>query len=276
MKNLLRILLVVCLLAIVAGALFLATFDADRYRPQVLAQLQTALGKPVTLDRISVGWQQGVAVQLRGLAIYQGPEAAGEPLIQVESASGILEVLPLLKKRVQVASIVLIRPRILVARDAQGHINLMGLMAAASPAAASGRAAAVGGTPVSFAVASLRIEDGTLHWTDAASPAVSGASQPPTELSINALGVTVKHISAGTPMDIEARGALGAQTPNLRLSGRLTPPSDGSAGSCDQLKLTVENLPLEQILPPSRPGAVHLQGRLTAILQGSAATLDPP
>lgn len=274
MKNILRIVLVACVLVIAAVAIFLATFDADRYRPQLVAQLQTAVGKPVTLDRISLGWQQGIAVQFKGLAIYEGTQATGEPLIQVESAHGVLELLPLLNKRVQVVSVILNRPRIRVERDAQGHINLMGLMAAASPAAASGHTATVQGTPVSFEVASLRIEDGTLRWTDA-------ATQPPTELSVNALELTVKNISPGKPLDIEAQGALAplraglaSERPNLRLSGRVTPPSEGSPGSCERLKLTVDDVPLEQVLP-SRPGAPQLQGRLSSTLEGDAATLDP-
>ena len=224
MKHFLRVLIIICLLAVAAGAIFLATFDADRYRPQLVAQLQAALGKPVTLDRISLGWQQGIAVQFRGLAIYEGSEAAGEPLIQVESAHGVLELLPLLKKRVQVATVILKRPRIRVVRDAQGNINLTGLMAAASPAAATGRTATVQGTPVSFEVVSLRVEDGTLHWTDA-------MSQPPTELSVNQLRVSVKNISPGKPLDIEAKGALASERPNVRLSGRVTPPNESSPPS---------------------------------------------
>ncbi|MBI4003854.1 MAG: AsmA family protein [Candidatus Omnitrophica bacterium] len=267
MKHFLRVVVIICLLAVAAVAIFLATFDVDRYRPQLLAQLQQALGRPVTLDRISLGWREGIAVQLQNLAIYEGPQASGEPLIQIESAHGVLELMPLLSKRVHIASIVLVHPRILVARDAQGNINLMGLMAAASPAAASGQTGAVGDTPVSFEVASLRIEDGTLHWIDA-------ASQPPLELTIDKMDAAVKNLSRGKPMDVEVRGALGSKTPNLRLSGRVTPPSDASPGSCERLKLTVDDLPLEQVLP-SRPGAPQLQGRLATILEGSVSTLDP-
>jgi hypothetical protein len=268
MRYFLRAAVIVCLLVVVAVAVFLATFDADRYRPQLVAQLQTALGKPVTLDRISLGWQRGIAVQLRNLAVYEGPQATGEPLIQVASAHGVLELMPLLSKRVQVASIILIRPRIVVARDAQGQLNLTGLMAAASPAAASGGPTAVGGTPVSVDIASLRIEDGTLRWVDA-------TTRPPTELTLGVLDVTVTDLSPGKPLTLEARGALGSTRLNLSLSGRVTPPAGTSPGSCDQLKLTIEDVPLEQLLPPSPPGEPQLRGRLTAMLQGRAPTLDP-
>jgi hypothetical protein len=99
-------------------------------------------------------------------------------------------------------------------------------------------------------------------------------SQPPTELSVNQLDITVKNISPGKPLDIEAQGALASERPNVRLSGRVTPPSEGLPGSCERLKLTVDDLPLEQVLP-SRPGAPQLQGRLSSTLEGDAATLDP-
>jgi hypothetical protein len=99
-------------------------------------------------------------------------------------------------------------------------------------------------------------------------------SQPPTELSVNQLAVTVKNISPGNPLDIEAQGALASERQNFRLSGRVTPPSDTSTGSCERLKLTLEDVPLEQVLP-SRPGAPQLKGRLSTILEGSAATLNP-
>jgi len=268
MKKFVWALLVVFLVAIVAGVIFLATFDADRYRPQLVAQLQAALGKPVTLERISLGWQQGIAVQLRNLAVYEGPQASGEPLIQVESARGVLELMPLLKKQVHVTSVILLGPKIRVVRDAQGKINLMGLMAAASPAAASGRAASVQGTPVSVEVDSLRIEDGVLRWIDA-------TVHPPTELSLTKVDVTITGLAPGEPINLEVSGSLASSRPNIHLSGRVTPPSETSPGSCERLKLTVDDVPLQQLLPPSEPGAAQLQGRVSVALQGSAPTLDP-
>jgi len=285
MKNALRMLIVVFVLAIVAAAIFLATFDVDRYRPQLLAQLQQALGRPVTLDRISLGWQQGIAVRLQNLAIYEGPPASGEPpfdsaqgglpsgvegepLMQVESVHGVLALMPLLSKRVHVASIVLTRPKILVMQDAQGNVNVLGLLAAMSPGTVSGRKATVQGTPVSFEVAVLRIEDGAVHWVDA-------MSRPRTELWLNAFSVTLKHLAPGTPMDIDARGAIGGDVVNARLRGRMTLPGNTRAGSVEQAHFTLERLSLESILPRVSAGEPQLQGVLTMRVQGQLPTLDP-
>ena len=50
------------------------------------------------LERISLGWRGGVAVQLRGLAIYEDQAAKLEPLVAIDSASAVVRLLPLLHK----------------------------------------------------------------------------------------------------------------------------------------------------------------------------------
>jgi hypothetical protein len=268
MKRLLITLAVICGFVIVGTGIFIATFDADHYRPLLVSEFQKAIGRPVKLERISLAWRGGMAMQLQGLGIYEDAQAQLEPLIQVESASALVHLMPLLRKKVQVASVILSRARIHVVRDAQGNINLMGLAAAASPAVASSQTTPVGEAAVSFNVASLRIEDGSLHWTDA-------ETQPPTDLWMKALDVAIKNISPGQPMDVDVKGALASETPNVHLIGRFTPPGPTHKGSLEQVTLTIENLSLDAILPAVPPGEPQLRGKLTATLQGGASTLDP-
>ena len=75
-------------------------------------------------------------------------------------------------------------------------------------------------------------------------------------------------------MDVEVVGAIASATRNLRFTGRLTPPSASHPGSVDRIQLTLEGVPLDQVLP-AHPSEPRLLGRLTATLQGEAATLDP-
>ncbi|MBI3083567.1 MAG: AsmA family protein [Candidatus Omnitrophica bacterium] len=268
MKKLLVGVLVLVAIFVAGLGIFIATFDVDRYRPMLASRLQEAIGCPVSLERLSLGWRNGLAIQCQGLSISDPIAAVREPLVRVESANALVRLLPLLRKDVQVASVVFRRPRLRVARDAQGRINLSGLAAIAGPAAAPRRSVKTGGATVSLTIASLRLEDGTLQWTDA-------LTRPPTELWIRQLDVTASHIAPGQPMDLEARGALAADVPNLRLSGRLTLPSRAHPGSVERGRLAIERLPLEQVLPPARPGEPQLQGKLTVSVQGSVATLDP-
>lgn len=268
MKKFLLTLGFVLLFVITGFAIFIATFDANRYRPLLVERLQQALKKPVTLDHISLGWHDGIALQLRGLVIKEEAHPTGEPLIQVEFASALVRLLPLLHKEIQIASLQLSQPKIHVVRDTQGKINLFGLAAAASPAAASSKPVPVGGTPVAFQIASLRIDNGTVHWDDA-------MTQPAMSIWIKSLTVAVNNIALGQPMDVDLKAAVAADTQNLHFNGRVTPPSTAHEGSIERVILDLEHVPLEQLLPPVGAGEPQLRGVLTTKVQGSLPTLEP-
>lgn len=295
LKRALIVLAVLCALGLAGVAFVLLTFDADRYRPQLVSHLQGVLGTPVRLGRLSLGWHGGIAVQLEGLTIDEPGAASTEPLAQVESASAVVRLRPLLRKQVQVAAVVLKRPRLHVMRDAQGAINLTGLLVAAAPAAASGQTATLGDSTVSFIpppagaptarhpvavrvprtpaggginIASLRIEDGELHWTDA-------TARPPTDVRLGKVEVVVRDIAPGQPMTVDLKGALGADVQNVHVSGRLTLPSQSQTGSVEQATMRITDLPLERVPAPARPDGPRLDGTLTVTLEGRVPTLDP-
>ncbi len=112
MKKILRTLSLLLALAITGLAIFILTFDADRYRPALLQELQKALGRPVRLERLSLGWQQGIALELRRLAIQEDASGTREPLLEVDSVRALARLAPLLRKQVRISSVILARPRI--------------------------------------------------------------------------------------------------------------------------------------------------------------------
>ncbi len=266
------VVLLVC--AAIGVAIFLATFDANRYRPMLVSELEKALGRPVALQRLSLGWRNGVAIELQALTIFERSQSEPEPLLQVESASAVVHLVPLLRKQLQISSVLLRRPRIRVSRDAQGQVNVVGLMAAGSPAAAatpppSSAGGSSGATsPITIDIDSFLVVDGALHWTDA-------MTQPPTELSVKALDVRIMHIAAGRPMDFDIQGALASDTQNLQIAGRLTPPLPPSPGSIEQLTVTIDGLALQRVLPPPAAGQPEVRGALTVRLQGRVENLEP-
>jgi hypothetical protein len=271
MKPGLRLLAVVLLLAILGIAIFLATFDADRYRPRLVRLLEDASGLRVRLDHLSLGWRGGFALELRGLTVHESRAAAGEPLLQLDSASALIRLMPLLQRRVEIGSVVLRRPSLRLARDAQGRLAVPIPAAAPAPAPAAGAGqpiAAAAGPPVSLNVASLRVEDGTLHWLDA-------SATPPMELRIKALDVTVTDIAPGRPMEVRLQAAVAGDTPNVRLGGRLTLPGGSTPGSLERLTLSVERLALERVMPAASKTEPRLQGRLSASLEGDVTSLEP-
>ena len=224
MKRILITLAIIVAALVVALALFIATFNADRYRPMVETRLQAALGRPVRLEHIRLGWRGGLAVQLKGVTIPSDDPAEAEPLVAIDVASGILRLLPLLQRRVEIASIYLSGPRVHFARDAAGRIHPLGLapinpaVEGAMPphpvppsdgerAGASGPSGVGGlhapapasGSAPAIAVHSLVIERGQLRWTDA-------AAQPPTDVVIRGIELTHTQPSSGRQRSRPPRG----------------------------------------------------------------------
>ena len=270
MKKFLLILGTLLLLVVVGVAVFIATFDADRYRPLLVSKLQEAIKRPVTLDHLSLGWRRGLALQLKGLTIADA-SGATEPLLRVDSAAAVVKLWPLLHKDVQIGAIVFQGLKAHVSRDAQGAINLTGLAAAAAPAGVAGRTAQAGAMPVAFQIASFRLLNGAVHYTDA-------MTKPPLDLWINKLDVDVRNIALGKPMDVTLHAALAGETPNLHVIGRLTPPADPSllsTGSIQQLQVTLDRVALDQLLPQAAAAEPQLRGIMSLSVQGSLKTLDP-
>lgn len=290
MKRTLLTLGIILLLLVVGVAIFLATFNADRYRPLLVEKLEQIIGRPVTLDRLSLAWRGGVAIRLDGLSIAEeGGGLATEPLMQLESATAFVRLAPLLHREVQVSSVLLQHPRIHIVRDAQGRINLLGVAAVVSPAASAnqlagnqGASAATtsqsareGSPALLLAIGSLRIQNGMVHWTDT-------ASIPVDERWLKAVNVTVEHIAFGKPMDIDATASLNGTTPDIHVHGRLTLPvsepltdhEQGHVGSLTQVKVTLERVPLDVLLPIQPAGTPQWQGKLTFSFEGQVPTLD--
>ncbi|MBI4343909.1 MAG: DUF748 domain-containing protein [Candidatus Omnitrophica bacterium] len=256
-RRLLLFLALLVALGLISLAVFIATFDADRYRPMVVAQLEKELGRPVTLQRLSLAWRGGIALQLQGFKV--------EPLIDVPLASALVRLKPLLRRQVQVVSVALERPTVHVVRDAEGDINLLGLALAAAPAAP---AAASRQDAFSFSVSTLQIRNGTLHWLDE-------SASPPAELWLRQTALTLKNISAAGPIDVELAGALESERPNLRLQGRLVPPQPGKASALENLQVSVQRLPLGRVLPQAPAPSPQLAGTLSLSFTGVLPDLDP-
>ncbi len=282
MKKLLLILVLVLALAVAGLIVFIATFDADRYRPLVVQQITSALGRPVQLQRLALSWRGGLAIQLQGVAV--------EPVLRVDSLDAQVQLLPLLRKAIQVASITLTRPKIELVRDAQGQMDLLGVAAVAAPAAASGsfdssrqggtrsgfrpatggaQQASVGPAAVSFRIASLRIEDGALHYVDA-------SRTPAIELWVKQIDATISDIAPGMPMRLDVRAALAADAQNLTLNGRVTLPDSASEGMIDALAFSLNKLRVDQITPQVATGQPQLHGVLSFEFEGRVPTLVAP
>ena len=261
MKKILIILGVLVLIGVIALAVFLATFDVDRYRPMVVKQISTAIGRPVRLEHISLAWHDGVSLELKNLAVE--PDSAGtEPPAQVENVHLVVRLLPLLKRNIQVASVSVVRPRLHVERGADGLIKVEGLYplpskpaSAAQPAGATPSAS----TALPLLISMVQIEDGTIRVNDK-------STQPPLDLTIQEINVDLRNISLLPPGSVQlkrfsAKLAGGTVTADGTIQNLFTKPEVA-------FQAQAQNLALENLVPASNPSEPTLRGNFSGSFQG--------
>ena len=71
MKKFFMILFMLLFIAIIGAGIFLMTLDVDKFRPQIVSQIEKAIQKPVRLEKIKLGWQSGIALELQGLTLLK-------------------------------------------------------------------------------------------------------------------------------------------------------------------------------------------------------------
>ena len=123
-------------LLVVAVAVALALFDTEKLRGPLQAQASAALGREVTLGKISLGLFPLPAVKIDQVRIA-GPRASDPPLADVAEIRLRVALLPLIAKKVVLRALELDKPRIDVPFDKQGKPILPKLGGAAAPSAGS-------------------------------------------------------------------------------------------------------------------------------------------
>jgi uncharacterized protein involved in outer membrane biogenesis len=122
MKKFLLIAFILLVIVTAGLAIFILSFDLDHYRGQVISQIESALGKPADLEKISLGIRGGLALELKGLAVYKDA-ARTESLIRFKSASALVALRPLLNREISISSVYLEEPFIHVVRGKDGKIK---------------------------------------------------------------------------------------------------------------------------------------------------------
>jgi len=270
MKKTLIALGILSLVVAVGLTIFVATFDVDRYRPQVVQAIQSAVGRPVRIEKLGLNFNGGISIQVKGFAI--------EPMIQADSISAALRLLPLLRRDLQMGSVAVVRPKIFVERRPDGTINLTELIP--PPATQkTGSRPAQGGAALSFLIGVIRVEDGTIHVRDA-------SQSKPLEATLEHVEVTIKNVSLPQPMNVEARAALagGTVTAGATADHLMSQPRVN-------FHVAVEKVNVESLLPNAAPGGVNgaasdsrshapgqpaVRGRLSGSFEGALEGITPP
>ncbi|GAB0113103.1 AsmA family protein [Acidisoma sp. C75] len=176
-RLLLAFILVIILLPLAAAAVFYLTFDPNSYKGRIEAAASEALGRPVAIDgRIALAFSLTPHITADAVRIANLPGGSAPEMIRVASISTTIALLPLLHHAIEIDSLTLHQPSILLERTKDGAPNWVFTPEAAAPApGAAAPAPAAPGAPVALppapgrggwqvSVHAIRITDGTVTW----------------------------------------------------------------------------------------------------------------
>jgi hypothetical protein len=102
MKKILIIIAAILILLLTVAALFIITFDANRYKGILITKLEESMGKDVRIGNISLSLLPGFGVEARDIAVKDKDKTWDNALLKAKSLNVSVKILPLLKKDIQI------------------------------------------------------------------------------------------------------------------------------------------------------------------------------
>lgn len=158
-------------LVVAAGAIATARFDPNTLKPRIVAAVQQATGRQLSLKgAISLRPSLWPTAELSDVALANPPGFSRPDMATLERLDVQLALWPLLFREVQIEQLVLVKPDIRLETNAQGSANWRFTPAPAEAAPAKQQPAAPqpasSGESTAISVADLRIENGTFSYRD--------------------------------------------------------------------------------------------------------------
>jgi AsmA protein len=251
MKRVLKIVGIIIAILIVIAIALPFIINVNMFRPQIEAQLTSALGRQVTIGNLKLSLIQG-SVSADDLSIADDPSFSRSPFVKAKALNVGVEMMPLIfDKKLNVTNLNIDRPQVSLIHNATGKWNFSSIGSASSGASSgqSGARPATEGRPANAAEKKPQTTESGAR-PENASKAGGGSTSPSSNpnLSVGKLTVTNGSVSvaeAGTGkkpqvynnVDITVKDfAFTSQFPftlSASLPGGGTAKLDGKAGPID-------------------------------------------
>jgi uncharacterized protein involved in outer membrane biogenesis len=217
---------IVIVFVVAVVLIFAATFNVNKYHDTIQSELQKQLGRPVALGKMGLGIFPP-RFRVQNLQIGEDPSFTTQaPFVTTRSLDVSVRLLPLLHKRVEIASVNLQQPNVQLIRNKQGVWNFASLGKPGTPvngpaaqpppsAPPSNGQAPQPQTPSAgqFSLGKLTIRDGQVSVLD-----LQTSNNPSVYSHIN---LTLKNFAPDKPFQIDAALRLpGTGTQEVRLQGQ--------------------------------------------------------
>jgi Uncharacterized protein involved in outer membrane biogenesis len=209
---------VVIVVAVVALALF---FDANAYKPQIVAQVEKSTGRSFSMQAIHLSIFPTLGLKLDKAELGNAKGFGDQPFAQIGAADIGVRILPLLfQHRLEVGKIYLSGLQLNLQKNASGASNWADLAGKPKPptATANSASSASGGSSLSsFVVGGVDISNASIHYTDA---------QKKQDYQLNDFSLGTGNISSGKPVSFRSQFQVISQAPaieaKVQLNGKLT------------------------------------------------------
>jgi uncharacterized protein YhdP len=193
--------------------------DLESYHRQIADQLSSTLRRPVTYRSADVSIGLRPTLTFTDVTISE-PDGTAR-FMTVERLSCQVELLPLIQKRIVLHGLIISRPDIHILRDRDGQLNISDLMKS-------------GTGDVTLRTKNIRIEDGTLTFTDRQPPGAGMITR------LNRIDFYLSNVARGAKADIKLSASQDSAVPGtLTLGGRIRIPDRTKPLSSSALDLKV-------------------------------------
>ena len=227
------------LLVILVGGALVATnlIDPNEYKPQISKLVEEKTGRQISLDGdLKLTFFPWIGVETGKVALSNAEGFAEAPMIQMDNADIKVKLMPLLKKQVEVDTIVLDAPRINLATASDGTTNWDDIVAKTGGGQADSDQGAQGASAIAgLAVQGVSINDGVVNWRD---------DQAGQTLQLENLDLITGTLVPGDPLDIElsvnASGNMLPEPAAVRLDTTVTLSENMASATLDATSLSID------------------------------------
>jgi len=223
MKSAIRsvgILLVALVILIAAATLILPRLiDPGMVRDRIGALVKDKTGRELVIAG-DIGWSvfPWLGVEIADLRLANAAGFGAQPFAEIAAVQARVKLLPLLRKEVEMSTVVLDGLAIHLARAKDGRSNWDDLIKPASPAKAQGKRTSTTDVAAAFAIGGVQVRNARLLWEDHAAG---------TQQSIEQLNLQLGAIRPDQPIDVSLEFVAKAGAPVIEsaitLRGQVTP-----------------------------------------------------
>jgi uncharacterized protein involved in outer membrane biogenesis len=196
-----------------------------RNKDYLIAQAEQALGRKISVGKVEATLFSGIGVRLGDFVMADDRDFSSGDFVRARDLQVNLKFWPLLRKEIQVKSLVLHDPTIQIIRDAKGNFNFSSIGKRAQDQKAPGQRPEKETSPKTdadrsaFLVALVNISGGDIHYVD---------KKDGSDLRVRQMDLMVEDFDFDEPFSIKLAAALFADKQNVKLAGKIGPVGSGS------------------------------------------------